>query len=209
MDELRAQRGARSRRPRAGVDDYAAAAGPLIKQNSVTDPDLLPVYELIGALPDLPVGYASRDEADAARARPSASVSAPRVQDASDQLYQQALERLMRPRLMLSLEQQIQKNIDDPTFVYEALKVYLMLGGKAPRVDKELIVDWFTRDWEERTFPGAPYAQGTRAAARPSGGDARHGRRATPKRSRSTARWSSRRRRRWRACASPSAPTRC
>jgi type VI secretion system protein ImpL len=66
----------------------------------------------------------------------------------------------MRPRLILSLEQQIQRNIDNPTFVYEALKVYLMLGGKAPRVDKDLIVSWFGRDWEERAFPGAPYAEG-------------------------------------------------
>ena len=66
----------------------------------------------------------------------------------------------MRPRLILSLEQQIQKNIDNPTFVYEALKVYLMLGGKAPSVDKNLIVSWFARDWEERAFPGAPYAEG-------------------------------------------------
>jgi type VI secretion system protein ImpL len=75
-------------------------------------------------------------------------------------LYQDALERLMRPRLILALEQQIQKNIDNPTFVYEALKVYLMLGGKAPQVDRDLILSWFRRDWEERAFPGAPYAQG-------------------------------------------------
>src|SRR6185312_6462797 len=43
---------------------------------------------------------------------------------------------------------------------YEALKVYRMLGGNAPFVDKELILDWFTHEWEERVFPGAPYAQG-------------------------------------------------
>src|SRR5260370_2034478 len=35
-----------------------------------------------------------------------------------------------------------------------------MLGGKAPSVDKNLIVSWFARDWEERAFPGAPYAEG-------------------------------------------------
>ncbi len=45
-----------------GVADYSAAAGPLIKQNSVTDPSLLPIYELIGSLPDLPVGYARRND---------------------------------------------------------------------------------------------------------------------------------------------------
>ena len=142
-----------------GVADYSAAAGPLIKQTSVTDPSLLPIYELIGSLPDLPVGYARRNDPTPIDQTFGLS-QRPRLQDASDQIYQQALERLMRPRLILSLEQQIQKNIDNPTFVYEALKVYLMLGGKAPRVDKNLIVSWFTRDWEERAFPGAPYAQG-------------------------------------------------
>jgi type VI secretion system protein ImpL len=142
-----------------GVEEYAAAAAPLIKQTTVTSPDLLPIYELIGALPNLPVGYAHRDEATPIGQSFGLSQRS-RLRDASDQIYQQALERLMRPRLILSLEQQIQRNIADPTFVYEALKVYLMLGGKAPSVDKSLIVNWFTRDWEERAFPGAPYAQG-------------------------------------------------
>ncbi len=142
-----------------GVDDYAAAAAPLIKQTAVSDPNLLPIYELIGALPNLPVGYANRD-ASTPIGQTFGLGQRPRLQEASDLLYDQALERLMRPRLVLSLEQQIQKNIADPTFVYEALKVYLMLGGKAPTVDKNLIVSWFARDWEERAFPGAPYAQG-------------------------------------------------
>ena len=125
----------------------------------MTDPNLLPIYELIGALPNLPVGYARRD-ASTPIAQTFGLSQRPRLQEASDLVYQQALERLMRPRLVLSLEQQIQKNIADPTFVYEALKVYLMLGGKAPSVGKDLIVSWFARDWEERAFPGAPYAQG-------------------------------------------------
>ena len=173
VDELHAQRRAH-RRDRAGVDDYASIAGPFIKQNSINDPDLLPVYELVGALPDLPAGYAKRNNSTPLKQTFGLS-QRPRLQDASDDLYQQALERLMRPRLVLSLEQEIQKNINDPAFVYEALKVYLMLGGKAPQVDKDLIVDWFTRDWEEREFPGAPNARGAGAASQASGGDARHG----------------------------------
>jgi type VI secretion system protein ImpL len=142
-----------------GVESYAAAADPLIKQNMVTDPNLLPIYELIGALPDLPAGYAHRD-ASTPIGQTFGLSQRSRLQDASEQIYRQALERLMRPRLILSMEQQIQKSIADPTFVYEALKVYLMLGGKAPSVDKDLIVSWFARDWQERAFPGAPYAQG-------------------------------------------------
>jgi type VI secretion system protein ImpL len=142
-----------------GFDNYAAAAAPLIKQTTVNDPDVRPVYELIGALPPLPYGYANRDKPTPLKDMMGLS-ERDRVQDASIGAYQSALERMMRPRLILSLEQQIQKNITDPTYLYEALKVYLMLGGKAPFVDKELILDWFGHEWEERVFPGAPYAQG-------------------------------------------------
>ena len=142
-----------------GFDNYAVAAAPLIKQTTINNPDLRPVYELIGALPPLPYGYANRDKATPLRDTFGLSERA-RVQDASITAYSQALERLMRPRLILSLEQQIAKNINDPTYLYEALKVYLMLGGKAPFIDRELILDWFRHDWDERVFPGAPYAQG-------------------------------------------------
>ncbi len=140
------------------IDSYNSAAGPLIKQSSVGDPDLRPVYEQVGALLNLPTGYATRNEGAPLSQRFGLS-QRPRLLEASEATYQQALERLMRPRLVLRLEQQIQKNIADPSFVYEALKVYLMLGGKAPTIDKDLVVAWFARDWEDM-YPGAPYKQG-------------------------------------------------
>ncbi len=137
------------------ADSYAASAGPLLKQTSISDPDLRPVYEHIDGLLNLPVGYATRNEPTPIPQTFGLS-QRPRLQSASDSAYQVALERLMRPRLVLRLEQQIQKNVSDPSFVYEALKVYLMLGGKAPSMDKDLVVDWFARDWEENMYPGAP-----------------------------------------------------
>ena len=142
-----------------GFDNYAAAAAPVVKQTNVNDPDVRPVYELVGALPPLPYGYDNRDRATPLNDTFGLS-ERDRVQDASVAAYQEALERLMRPRLILSLEQQIAKNISDANYVYEALKVYLMLGGKAPFVDKTLIMDWFTHEWEERVFPGGAYKQG-------------------------------------------------
>jgi type VI secretion system protein ImpL len=141
------------------VDSYAAAAGPLLKQDTVGDPDLRPVYERVDGLLNLPTGYATREAATPV-AQTFGLSQRPRLEAASQSAYDTALERLMRPRLVLRLEQQIQKNINDPSFVYEALKVYLMLGGKAPSIDKDLIVDWFARDWEENMYPGAPYQQG-------------------------------------------------
>jgi type VI secretion system protein ImpL len=142
-----------------GVNDYSDKAGDFIKRTSVSDTELDAVYRLVSALPYLPVGYARRNDPTPVDQTFGLSQRA-RLRDASDDLYWQALERLMRPRLILSLEQQIQKNIDDPIFIYEALKVYLMLGGKAASVDKDLIVSWFSRDWEERAFPGASNAAG-------------------------------------------------
>ena len=121
---------------------FLLEARDFIKQTSVNDTKLDAVYQLVSALPYLPVGYARRNDPTPVDQTFGLS-QRPRLSDASDRLYQQALERLMRPRLILSLEQQIQKNIDDPAFVYEALKVYLMLGGKAEEVDKNLIVSWF------------------------------------------------------------------
>ena len=141
-----------------GVDAYVAKAGETIKQKSVNDTRLDSVYQLVAGLPYLPVGYAHRDEPTPLSQTFGLSQRS-RLQDASNDLYQQALERLMRPRLVLSLEQELQKGIDNPTFVYEGLKVYLMLGGKAPTVDKDQLESWFARDWED-AYPGAPNAEG-------------------------------------------------
>ena len=50
---------------------------------------------------------------------------------------------LFRPRLIFRLEEQLEANRANPGFVYEALKVYLMLGGRteAP-LDRGLVVAW-------------------------------------------------------------------
>ena len=44
---------------------------PAVKQDSVSDPDLRPVYERVDGLLNLPTGYATRDDHDAGRRRPS------------------------------------------------------------------------------------------------------------------------------------------
>jgi len=82
-----------------------------------------------------------------------------------------------------------------------------MLGGKAPVVDKDLIVDWFAADWEENMYPGAPYAQGRDLLREHLIAMLDLDVNGTPKIS-LNGRWSNRRRRPWLACASPSAPIR-
>ena len=69
------------------------------------------------------------------------------------QSYRAALNQHMLPRLILRMEELIQSTMDNPDELYELLKVYLMLGGQAPALDKSLIREKLTGDWEIR-YPG-------------------------------------------------------
>ena len=39
-----------------------------------------------------------------------------------------------------------------------------MLGGKAPKVDDDLVVAWMTQDWEENLLPGPTNEHGAQRA---------------------------------------------
>ncbi|MGE0119201.1 MAG: type VI secretion system membrane subunit TssM [Dongiaceae bacterium] len=71
----------------------------------------------------------------------------------ADAAYRRALNGLFLPRLLYRLESQLRANIDNPEFVYQALKVYLMLGVQGP-LDKDLVKEWMAIDWNG-VFPGA------------------------------------------------------
>ena len=77
-------------------------------------------------------------------------------------IYHVALERMFRSRLIFRLEEVLEANRQIPGFVYEALKVYLMLGGVAA-ADRELVLAWMRRDWADNLYPGAGNADGRKA----------------------------------------------
>src|SRR6185312_7572619 len=70
----------------------------------------------------------------------------------ADTSYRRALNGLLLPRLLYRLEGQLRANISDPEYVYQALKVYLMLGVQGP-LDKDLVKEWMDADWNQQ-FPG-------------------------------------------------------
>ncbi|NLS07983.1 type VI secretion system membrane subunit TssM [Rhizobium sp. P32RR-XVIII] len=72
-------------------------------------------------------------------------------------IYHDSLERILLPRLIWRLEQQMRSQMDKPDFVFEATRVYLMLGGAGP-LDPALVRDWMALDWSAR-FPGVLNAQ--------------------------------------------------
>ncbi len=77
-----------------------------------------------------------------------------RIMSAGEDAYRVALERTLRPRLVLRLERQLAENVEDPAAIYEPLKVYLMLGGAAPKIEDDLVLTWMRTDWEVNLLPG-------------------------------------------------------
>lgn len=61
--------------------------------------------------------------------------------------YRDALNRLLLPRLLLRLEEQIQASLDEPETLYETLKVYLILGSQGP-MNRDLVMQYMVHDWE-------------------------------------------------------------
>lgn len=131
----------------------AASASQQLEATNVADTDLETVLDALESLRALPAGYDSRDDKVPPREMLGMD-QRPRLASASQEAYRQSLERLYRPRLMLHLEQLIQARLSDPASLYDPLKIYLMLGGKAPKSDDEMIVGWMRRDWEQNRYPG-------------------------------------------------------
>jgi type VI secretion system protein ImpL len=140
--------------------DYAAVGSAQIKQTLIADHDLEKILPLLHRLRNAPAGYATRATAAPLSERYGLS-QRPRLLSASNTAYHTALERIFRPRLLYRLEEQLNARLSDAAFVYETLKVYLMLGGQHPP-DRGLIKSWMQRDWADNLYPGATNAEGRR-----------------------------------------------
>lgn len=141
------------------VSQYRDTAAPLLKSTTVSDADLETIIGALDALRSLPAGYETKDQPTPAKATFGLS-QRERLFSASETAYRQALERMFRSRLLFQLERTIDAKMADPMALYEPLKIYLMLGGKAPKVDDELVVTWLKRDWEQNRYPGASNRDG-------------------------------------------------
>jgi type VI secretion system protein ImpL len=66
---------------------------------------------------------------------------------AARELYSHDLRFVLLPRLIVRLEGQMRAHFEQPTFLYEATRVYLMLGSQGP-LDRELVKEWMSLDWQ-------------------------------------------------------------
>jgi type VI secretion system protein ImpL len=142
----------------AEFDDMAAALAEYertasgVQLDPVADADLPRVLPLLDQARALPHGY------DRGNTRawlwPSLGLSQEaKLAAGARSVYRHALERVLLPRLIWRLETQMRGNMSRPDFLYEAMRVYLMLGGAGP-LDRDLVRSWMAADWQE-TYPGA------------------------------------------------------
>jgi len=76
-----------------------------------------------------------------------------KLQAGSETVYRHVLGYAFLPRLIWRLEAQMRGYFTQPEFLYEATRVYLMLGGQGP-LDPSLVKEWMTYDWQAQ-YSGA------------------------------------------------------
>jgi type VI secretion system protein ImpL len=118
----------------------------------VDDDDLAHVSPLLDAAAGLPNGRNAWG-GDAWEARVFGLSQRAKLAQSGRLAYRRALERIFLPRLVWRLEQQMRSRFDNPDFLYQATRVYLMLGGAGP-LAPDLVRSWMAADWEAR-LPGA------------------------------------------------------
>ena len=74
-----------------------------------------------------------------------------KLRGGAEGVYRHALGYALLPRLIWRLEAQMRGYFTQPEFLYEATRVYLMLGGQGP-LDKSLVKEWMTYDWQHAIF---------------------------------------------------------
>ena len=119
--------------------------------NRVEDTRLDRVLPALDTLRAMPAGY-EQGEAGVPLTMRLGLYQGDKLGSQSILAYRRALNALLLPRLLLRLEEQLRLNTQQHDYLYEALKVYLMLGGQGP-MDAALVRRWMELDWSA-TFPG-------------------------------------------------------
>ncbi len=123
-----------------------------------TELDLRAILAPLDQLRAMPAGYEQRGGDDPWTMEAGLS-QRDRTEQYAVTAYERALYRLLLPRLVLAMERNLRAQINDPDYVFEALKVYLLLGQRetlyrededTTEMDKALIHAWLDLDWQGR-----------------------------------------------------------
>ncbi|QDY70916.1 type VI secretion system membrane subunit TssM [Qingshengfaniella alkalisoli] len=133
------------------IASYRAAAAN-IPGNPIGDTDLPAIVEPLNTLRDMPGNPTVNDPEPPAKLQ-WGLYQGDVIGTEAAQTYRAALSQHMLPRMLLRLEEQMQANMNNPDLLYEALKIYLMLGLQGP-MNADLVKEWMQIDWS-LAYPGA------------------------------------------------------
>lgn len=134
---------------------YQSAAATL-PPSPVGDTDLVPVAEALNHLRDMP-GNPVLNDPPVPREMTWGLYQGEVIGTQAAQTYRAALNQRLLPRLLLRLEEQIMANMNNANILYDALKIYLMLGQQGD-MNADLIKEWMNIDWAV-TYPGVRQEQ--------------------------------------------------
>ncbi len=133
----------------ARIDAYTRQFTDLSKQPA-GDAALPPILPALATLRTLPGGYADR-ALDPPWRVTFGLYQGVKLGSQASNAYNRALNALLLPRLLARLETQMLANLDKTDFLYQALKVYLILGRQGP-IDRGMITEWMDADFAT-SFP--------------------------------------------------------
>jgi type VI secretion system protein ImpL len=133
-----------------GLAAYQAAAAQ-IPASPIKDSDIVSTVPALNMLRDLPANP-MKGEVPVPGDLGYGLYQGRVLGSAAAQSYRAGLNQHFLPRLLLRLEGQMQGALNEPELLYEALKVYLMLGQQGP-MNADLVRDWMNLDWN-LSYPG-------------------------------------------------------
>ena len=137
----------------AETANWRRDAAEELSRDVIDDPDLRPVLPLLNDIAGMPAGYGDAESPTIWEGFGLGQRD--RLNKVATDTYANALERMMRPRLILDLERQMPQIVGagETTEIYRALKVYLLLGKQGQTTDDDAIRSWFGERWREQ-YPG-------------------------------------------------------
>ncbi|MES9812850.1 MAG: type VI secretion system membrane subunit TssM [Candidatus Thiodiazotropha sp.] len=145
------------------IDQVAIQANAAEEKVNAVAPDDLTLTNVVPALDSvrqIPGGYADQ-EADIPWLMGLGLYQGDKLGSEAVSAYRTSLKNLFLPRIILSLENQLNQQGNNPDYLYEALKVYLMFDD-SEHFDAATVKAWMLLQWQ-LTLPGAENAQARQA----------------------------------------------
>nr|WP_245396526.1 type VI secretion system membrane subunit TssM [Jiella sonneratiae] len=140
---------------RADVRRFNEAAGGDLAADRIADTDVAQPASALDILRTMQVGYENRDRPAPIGEGFGLSVR-PELVSAAEAGYRAGLDRMLRSRMLIDVEQRLASLVaaNDAMSLFDALKVYLMLGGQATKTDERFVRDWLRRTLWQDVFIG-------------------------------------------------------